>query len=309
MKISALRLALCAALAVCLSLNAAAQSGLGKIVAARVEGDVQKVLQDQSSVPLKNGDQLLETQTVKTGKSSSVVLVFENGSSVKLGAESSLAIDEFKIDPLGEAVDMSTLKAEPTVSKTSLNLAYGEMVGDVKKLNTNKGSTFNIKTPVGAAGIRGTIFRIVFRPSADGKAFFTVSTADGRVVMEGVTTQDIPVESGKEVVVTVDVPEPAAPTAPGETPAPVTPPAPPVIVTQDIPPATAAVIVQATVSITQVLQTTNFATVPTPTPPPPAPEPTPEPKPEPTPPPEPPPPTPPPANTPTVPQLTPGAGG
>ncbi|MDI1249722.1 MAG: FecR domain-containing protein, partial [Lacunisphaera sp.] len=256
MKISVLRLVLCAALALGLSLSAAAQSDLGKIIAARVEGDVQKVLSDQSSVPLNNGDQLLETQTVKTGKSSSVVLVFENGSSVKLGAESSLAIDEFKIDPLGETVDMGTLKAEPTVSKTSLNLAYGEMVGDVKKLNTAKGSTFNIKTPVGAAGIRGTIFRIVFRPSADGKAFFTVSTADGRVVMEGVTTQDIPVDSGKEVVVTVDVPEPAAPTVPGETPAPVTPPAPPVIVTQDIPPATAAVITAAAVSITQVLQTT-----------------------------------------------------
>lgn len=309
MKISALRLAFCAALAVCLSLNAVAQTSLGKIVAARVEGDVQKVLQDQSSVPLNNGDQLLETQTVKTGKSSSVVLVFENGSSVKLGAESSLAIDEFKIDPLGEAVDISALKAEPTVSKTSLNLAYGEMVGDVKKLNTAKGSSFNIKTPVGAAGIRGTIFRIVFRPTADGKAFFTVSTADGRVVMEGVTTQDIPVESGKEVVVTVDVPAPAAP---GTPPAEV---APPVIVTQDIPPATATVITEAAVSITQVLQTTNFATVPTPTPTPPpepTPEPKPEPKPEPTPEPTPtptPPPTPPPANTPTVPQLTPGAGG
>lgn len=313
MKISALRLVLYAALAFGLSLNAAAQSDLGKIVAARVEGDVQKVLKDLSSAPLNNGDQLFETQTVKTGKSSSVVLVFENGSSVKLGAESSLAIDEFKIDPLGEAVDMSTLKAEPTVSKTSLNLAYGEMVGDVKKLNTDKGSSFNIKTPVGAAGIRGTIFRIVFRPSADGKAFFTVSTADGRVVMEGVTTQDIAVESGKEVVVTVDVPEPAAPgTPPTES-------APPVIVTQDIPPATAAVITEAAVSITQVLQTTNFATIPTPTPPPPAPEPTPEPTPdptptpsptpEPTPEPTPPPPTPPPANTPTAPQLTPGAGG
>lgn len=271
-----------------LSLSAAAQTQLGKIVTARVEGDVHKVLKDGTSAPLANGNEVLETDTVKTGKASSVVLVFENGSSIKLGPESSLAIDEFKIDPLDQPVDLSTLKAEPTVSKTSLNLAYGELVGDVKKLNRDKGSTFNIKTPVGAAGIRGTIFRIVFRPDANGKAFFTVSTADGSIVMQGVTTQDIPIESGKEVVVTVDVPDATTPAG--------TPPSAPVIVTQDIPAATSTVILAASTSISQVLQTTTIAPTP------PAPTPTP-------PPPPPPPPTPPPTNTPSTPQLTPGAGG
>ncbi|MBI2496463.1 MAG: FecR domain-containing protein [Opitutae bacterium] len=312
-------------------MDASAQSQLGRILAARVEGDVQKVLKDGTSVALQNGNELLESDTVKTGKSSSVVLVFENGSSVKLGTESSLAIDEFKIDPLGEAVDLSKLKAEPTVSKTSLNLAYGEMVGDVKKLNIDKGSSFNIRTPVG-----GTLFRIVFRPTADGKAFFTVSTADGRVVMEGVTAQEIPIETGKEVVVTVEIPAaPTTPTAPGETPAP-TPPAPaPVVVTQDIPPATTTVIVEASTSISQALTTTTFTpapTTPAPTETPPAeekkedkkeetppetPAPPTEPTPpttpttptEPPPPATPPPPTPPPPVTPPAPQLTPGAGG
>ena len=307
MKISALRITLGAALAIFLSLNAVAQTQLGKIKSARVEGDVQKVLKNGTSAALKNGDELFESETVKTGKGSSIVLVFENGSSVKLGADSSLAIDEFKIDPLLSApVDLSSLKAEPTVSKTSLNLAYGEMVGDVKKLNIEKGSSYSIRTPVGAAGIRGTIFRIVFRPDSTGKAFFTVSTAEGLVVMTGVTTQTIPIGKGKEVVVTIDIPN--------TTPAPGTPPPAPVIVKQDIPAATATLITAAATSISQVLQTTTFTPPSAPTPEPPKPEEKKkeEPKPE-TPPPTPPPastppPTPPPANTPITPQLTPGAG-
>lgn len=283
MKISALRLVLTAAVAIFLSLNSWAQTASGRIKAARVENAVSKLGANGAAIQIKDGDLLTESDVVTTGKSSSVVLVFENGSSVKLGADSRLAIDEFKMDPLADTVDTSTLKAEPSVSQTKLNLAYGEMVGDVKHLNTS--STYSIKTPVGAAGIRGTIYRIVFRPSADGKAFFTVSTAEGRVVMTGVTTAEIPIPAGKEVAVTVDVPD-----------NPSTPPAAPVVVTRDIPPATTAVITAATVSIAQgIKDTTTTPTTTTPTTTPTTPTTT--------------TPTPPPAAQPPATQLTPGAGG
>lgn len=272
MKISALRFLFCAIVAIALSLNSSAQTQVGQIKAARVENQVLKQLADGSTAPVKNGDLLTEKDVILTGKGASVVLVFMNGSSVKLGADSRLAIDEFKMDPLSEDVNMTTLKTEPSVSKTTLNLAYGELVGDVKKLNTS--SSYSIKTPVGAAGIRGTIFRIVFHPAADGKAFFTVSTAEGSVVMQGVTTQDIPIAAGKEVVVTIDVPADKNTTA-----------APPVIVTQDIPPAIAALIVTATQNITETIQQTNFTPPPTTQP------------------------TPPPPTIPPPPVLTPGAGG
>ena len=279
MKISALRFVLIAAVAIFLSLNADAQTQAGQIKAARIENQVSKLLANGTTVPLKDGDTLTETDTVITGKGASVVLVFMNGSSVKLGADSRLAIDEFKMDPLADSLDPSTLKNEPTVSQTKLNLAYGEMVGDVKHLNTS--SSYSIKTPVGAAGIRGTIYRIVFRPSADGKAFFTVTTAEGRVVMTGVTEGEIPIPAGKEVTVTVDIPDNKT-----------TAPAAPVVVTQDIPAATTALITAASTTIAQSVQTTNFTPTP-PTPPPP------------------PPPAPPAPPAPTVTNtvLTPGAGG
>jgi hypothetical protein len=183
------------------------------------------------------------------------------------------------MDPLAEPIsNPSALKAEPTKSKTALSLSYGEMVGDVKKLNTS--SSYSIKTPVGAAGIRGTIYRIVYKPTSDGKAFFTISTKEGLVVMQGVTTKEIPVAKDKEVVVEIDTNSPTTPK----------------IVTQDIPPATAALIIAASQELTQTVKETVLQN-----PTPPKQEETP-PKKEEAPPPPPAPPTPP------APSLTPGAG-
>ena len=228
------------------------------------------------TTPVKAGDMISESDTVTTGKGASVILAFQNGSTVKLGADSRLAIDEFKIDPFAEQVKVSELKNEPSSSKTALNLAYGEMVGDVKKLN--KSSSYSIKTPVGAAGIRGTIYRIVFKPSADGKAFFTITTAEGRVVMTGVTDQEIPVDAGKEVVVEVDVQNGTVT---------------PKVVTQDIPADTATQIAGAAQEIATQNNLQQFDPPAPPSPPSP--------------------PTPPPADptpvlTPPPPALTPGAG-
>ncbi|MBL9214342.1 MAG: FecR domain-containing protein [Opitutaceae bacterium] len=263
MKISALRLLFCAFVAIALSLNSWAQTQLGRIKAAKVENDVYKVSADGSRVKLQDGAELTQSDSVTTGAGASVVLVFENGSSVKLGAESSLKVEEFLIDPLEADYNPASAKNEPTKSKTALNLSYGEMVGDVKKLNT--ASSYSIKTPVGAAGIRGTIYRIVFRPASDGKAFFTISTAEGLVVMEGVTSQDIPVAEGKEVVVEIDVPDtPGAPVAE------------PVVITRDISPEVKAAIQVATTVIVESLQQTTFTpptTSPPPAPPPPPPPP------------------------------------
>lgn len=290
-----------AVVAMFLTLGASAQVSAGPtkpgaIKVAKVEGEVTKISPDGVSARLKDGDAVIETDTVVTGKGASVVLVFMNGSSVKLAADSKLAIDEFKMDPLDEDIQLAKLDKEPSVSKTSLNLAYGEMVGNVKRLNKDSGSYYNVKTPVGAAGIRGTTFRIVFRPTGDGKAFnFTLSTAEGVVLFTG-TTQGtgapVDVPQDQEVVVTAEVD-----TATGQITS-------ATIQTQGISAdATAQINTAITEAITQAQQSTTFtqteqqtaASTPPP-PPPPPPPPTPEPQPE------------PPKPTTPLPQLTPGSG-
>jgi hypothetical protein len=244
MKISVLfRFLFCAFLATGASVGLVAQDSPGRIIAAKVQGAVQKIAVDGTVAPLKNGESLTQKDTVVTGKGASVVLVFENGSTVRIGAESRLEVETFTMDPLDRPIaDLSALKQEPSRSQTVLNLSYGEMVGEVKKLNTTGGSAYSVKTPVGAAGIRGTVYRIVFKPSANGKAFFTISTADGVVVMQEVAnTADIPVEAGKEVVVEVDTANPGNP----------------LVVTQDIPPAMLAAINVVAQELAEVLKDTE----------------------------------------------------
>jgi hypothetical protein len=209
MKISALRFLFCAFVAIALALNSWAQSASGQIKAARVQNEVIKQAADGTKSPVKNGDDLSETDIVITGVNSSVVMLFANGASIKLGAETRMAIEEFKMDPLEKETKASEMKGkgEPTKSKTALNLSYGEMVGDVEKLNPS--STYSIKTPVGAAGIRGTTFRIVFRPTSDGKAFtFTLSTGEGLVLFTGVTQATgtgVNVPKDQEVAITGEI--------------------------------------------------------------------------------------------------------
>ena len=46
-------------------------------------------------------------------------------------------------------------RVNPVLTKTEIDLEMGDMILDVKKLN--KRSSFNVQSPVGTAGIRGTI--------------------------------------------------------------------------------------------------------------------------------------------------------
>jgi hypothetical protein len=189
-----------------LMLDASAQIQAGQIKAARIEGEVFKVSADGAQVQLNNGDLLTETDTVVTGAKASVVLVFMNGSTVRVAEGSRLKIEVFKMDPLAEGTDLASLTEEPSPSQTELNLSFGEIVGNVKKLKGT--SNYNIRTPVGAAGIRGTTFRIVFRPTGDGRAFtFQITTAEGLVVFEGTTpgAAGVPVAANQEIIVTVEV--------------------------------------------------------------------------------------------------------
>lgn len=253
MKSSVIRFVFVALFAIGLSLHAVAQSGAGTATLAKpgaikvgkVDGAVYRLTADGQSLQLKVGDTVIETDTVSTDKGALVVLVFANGASIKLGSDTQLKIEEFKMDPLDEDVVVAKLEREPSASKTKLMMTKGELVGDVKHLNYDKGSTFNISTPVGAAGIRGTTFRIVFRPTGDGKSFtFQLSTADGKVAFEGTVQAPAGVEvpKGEELVVTAEATVDATTGA--------------VEVTKvDVPASTTPISAEATTQITQAIVT------------------------------------------------------
>lgn len=186
--------------------QAATARSVGRIVAAKVQGTVTALNKaDNSRRQLRNNDTVSQGYIVTTGAKSSVVLVFGNGASVNLGEDSILGIDEFLMDPFSGKFSVSEATEEPSTSVTKLSLARGEFVGNVKHLHRENGSTFEITTPVGAAGIRGTTFRIVLRPDSSGKMGYTLSTSEGVVLLTGINGTQSPVPAGKEVGATFDV--------------------------------------------------------------------------------------------------------
>jgi hypothetical protein len=135
--------------------------GKGAVIIVTLEGDVKArktsaaegVFLPKTEVAV--GKTVPEGHEVHSGKASKAVLLFTNGSMVTLGAGSKLEVKTFKQDAFQDTGQkLSELQAEPSKSTTKLKLSYGEMVFDVKKLNV--GSSFEIDSPVGSAGIRGT---------------------------------------------------------------------------------------------------------------------------------------------------------
>ena len=131
----------------------------GTIKAFRVSGDVQ--LLDEStgaSSPLEEGQTFSQGYTVTTAVDSSVVLLFSNGSSIILNADTILSVAKFLQEPYDPGLgDYSELDADPSQSDTLLKMDYGDIIGNVKRLRSL--SLYLIETPVGIAGIRGTTYR------------------------------------------------------------------------------------------------------------------------------------------------------
>ena len=190
--------------------TAAAALAPGNIRATRVVGTVRASNSATGeTISVQNNTVLQQGFVVRTLEQSSVVLIFDNGASVNLAQDSELNIEQFLQSPFEGAYEPAKATDEPGVSVTNIKLMRGELVGNVKKLKQTQGSKFTVGTPVGAAGIRGTTFRIVYRPTGTGNAFnFVLTTVEGNVELAVGTVQSpVAVTDNREVVinnVTVD---------------------------------------------------------------------------------------------------------
>ena len=175
----------------------------GQIVVSMVVGEAfAMAAADPQKTPLTRGMRLAEGQVITTGKAARVVLVFSNGATVNLGAESVLSIDEFLQNPFADVIKVGDLQEEPTTSTTKLHLVRGELVSNVKKLRRADGSIFTIETPVGAAGIRGTTFRLAYRPQGN-RASFALTMIEGTIELIFKTrNRPVMVSDAKELILT-----------------------------------------------------------------------------------------------------------
>lgn len=153
---------------------------VGEVIAVKIE--------TRKSRELKRGDTVTEGHMIATGEKSSAVLLFSNGSSVSIGEKTHLNIDEFKQKPYDKSKgSFMILEEDPSESITSLMLNHGELLGSVKHLQPR--SSFEVSTPLGTAGIRGTKFYVAFGIDEDtGKYVMKISNISGQVYVESATS-------------------------------------------------------------------------------------------------------------------------
>ncbi|MEY4489938.1 MAG: hypothetical protein RIQ79_2446 [Verrucomicrobiota bacterium] len=138
---------------------------------------------------------------ISTGEASSVVIVFASGSTAVVGEKSQVVISKFQQE-LFDGVAANEPKGEPSVSQTEIKLNKGTISSRVSKLRPQ--STYVIKTPIGAAGVRGTTFQVVYDPV---NKTLAVLTAEGEVVFTSLANVDIPVDGGQEIKIFFDLDE------------------------------------------------------------------------------------------------------
>jgi hypothetical protein len=119
-----------------------------------------KLIEKGSMLP---GVLLPDGASVQTGEGASVLLLLSNGTVVTVSENTRMKISSFVQEPFDDnGLSVGDLNEEPSSSSVLVDLDVGELVVKTKKLN--KKSNFEISSPVGTAGIRGTQFGMGYSP-------------------------------------------------------------------------------------------------------------------------------------------------
>ncbi len=177
----------------------AANFAPGAYSAGTVKGDVSfKAAGAAEYQKLAAGVALPQGAVIKTGAKSTVVIVFGSGSTATVQENSEVEVTKFEQEVFSGPVPVDS---EPAVSETVLRVVDGGVTSKVAKLK--KGSSYTVNTPVGAAGVRGTVFNVFFNRST---GQFSIATAQGLVVFTNATTSSAtPVASGQQFVATIEI--------------------------------------------------------------------------------------------------------
>lgn len=144
-----------------------AQPGMvrGNIRAVKVQGTAWQINSNGQKERLREGAFLRQGSSVETASDANVILLFENGSTMNIRPGTRFTIAEFLINPFDPAqVDYEKIKSEPSKSVTQVSVQEGTILSDVRRLN--RSSAYNIATPHGTAGIRGTTVGTAVNPKS-----------------------------------------------------------------------------------------------------------------------------------------------
>lgn len=124
---------------------ASAAESIGK--AAIIENTVTGTLDGAASAaPLQRGDNLFANQKIETASDGKAQLLFSDQSALSISPNSTVILDKFVYDPA------------PNVGTVVLNTVAGAFRFVGGTADKTAGSSYEVKTPVGTIGIRGTLF-------------------------------------------------------------------------------------------------------------------------------------------------------
>ena len=130
----------------------------GAALVLTLKGEVSVVNSSSVNGSTASVNQFLSPgDTVVTGEASDVLLLLTNGTTLSVGAKTTFELKAFyqKNFNAGNA-KVGSLEEEASLSTVLIDLQVGDLVVDVRKLK--KKSNFEISSPMGVAGIRGTSF-------------------------------------------------------------------------------------------------------------------------------------------------------
>ena len=150
----------------------------GALIVADMQGDVQFLDGQGKTVEagkIGPGDILPPDYSAVTGQPGKIIFILSNGTLMTLTENTKMKVRTFEqvpFDPGGKK--LKDLENEPSQSKVEIDLDMGSLIIKTKKLD--KASSFDINSPVGVAGIRGTEFQMQSNPGAGIQLDVTEST-------------------------------------------------------------------------------------------------------------------------------------
>jgi hypothetical protein len=176
----------------------------GAIVVADVSGDVTASYGDQRK-NVKLDERLRVDATLTSGRRSMVKLALSNGASVQLGSESEIEFEEFGQLAYSGNPKFAEMKEEPSISRTRLRLARGEVAVDVKPLKISRGSSFTFTFVAGTLRLFEGSFRAMIRMSDLGLGVCTLELQTGKADFEVVGGKFEPLPAGRKLAFAVEV--------------------------------------------------------------------------------------------------------
>jgi hypothetical protein len=177
-----------------------ADSGAGAVILAeRTDPVIFRDAENQKidGAKMIPGVLLPEGYWVETGPKGNALLLLSNGTVVTVAENSKMRVEAFNQEPFeADGKLINDLKEEPSSSSVLVNLEIGSLVVQTKKLN--KKSNFEITSPLGTAGIRGTEFKMGVDPKVGIELDVTESTV--AFTPRG-ATRPISVSAGKGLTV------------------------------------------------------------------------------------------------------------